>query len=115
MKFETITIEDGETGNPVTFKVAPTPLRVLSTYASTFAAGSTGDPGKLVEAIIECVFAGARRAKQGITLEWLRDNVDAHNQDEIARVFASVNGLAEVPGAEGGATKPGEAQAAGAP
>lgn len=90
MKTAEIVIEDGE-GKVVTFKLAPTPLVHLSEHISKFEAGFEGS--KSIEALIECVFHGAKRAKAAITLEWLLANVDMNNLDIVLKVFMDVNGL----------------------
>ncbi len=108
-----LTIEDGE--KSVTFKVAPTPLAVLGKHAATFAKGTAAPASEAIEAVIECVYAGARRAKSAITLEWLRENVDAAAEDAITAVFLEVNGLKRPEAAAPSPESPsGEAKAAGA-
>jgi hypothetical protein len=104
---------DGST-KTITVKVAPTPLEVLAKHVATFVKGAAADEGELTKAVVECVYAGARRAKQGITLDWLRLNVDAHNKDAVLKVFFDVNGLTPKDGAAAQEQPSGEANAAGA-
>lgn len=110
-KQEKITLTDGE-GKEVTITLAPTPIAVLAKHAATFAKGKAADNIEALEAILECVAASAKRAKQGgATIEWLRENVDSYNMDAVAKAFRDVNGF---PDAKDEGAPSGEAAAAGA-
>lgn len=95
----------------VDFVVAPTPISKLAKARLLFGdlAGRESEEG--VDALIEAVFWGAKRAGSAITLDWLKMNVDAHNILEVQGVFIALN----VP--KGAASEPaaGEAQAAATP
>lgn len=88
----------------VTFKVAPTPMPKLM-RAIRLMNESGAESEAAAEALLEAVFWGARRAKAEITLDWLRENVDAHNFPEVAEKFRELNEL-RARGAEPGEAKP---------
>jgi len=73
----------------ITFKVAPTPLFRLAPLWKFIGADEIGGDG--LRALAEAIFWGARRAGAEITLEWLEQNIDVHNSDEVHRVFAELN------------------------
>lgn len=74
----------------VTFDVAPTPLVKLLKGRQHMASGQGGTP-EAMEALVEAIFWGARRAGSKITLEWLLENVDQHNMAEVLAVFRELN------------------------
>lgn len=85
----------------VTFKLAPTPVGKLARMQKILLAhGPRSEEG--VNAIIEAVFYGARRAGSEITEEWLQTNLDAHSSVKIFEAWRQLNGLVEVAeGAQG--------------
>ena len=106
MKTHQLTIEG------LTFTVAPTPLVYMADPLEVWRTkGARSKEG--LQALVEALFHGIRRAKRldeksgGITLDFLTDNIDGHNADEIFRIFAELNQL--VPKADGGPAT-GEAQ-----
>ena len=80
----------------ITFEVAPTPVAKLTKAQAVFSANAMATEAG-IEAMIEALFWGIKRArgvceKSGaITLEWLKENIDAHNIGEVFKVFADVN------------------------
>ena len=100
----------------VTFDVAPTPVSKMA-KCRLFLAKKEFDTEEAIEALLEAVFYGARRAGSQITLEWLMENVDQHNFPQVMNVFREVN--LPKPDASANGTSPpagvdnaGEAQAA---
>lgn len=107
MKTVTLTL-DG-----VTFKVAPTPMADLAEVSDGIIDAAKGRFSRqTVDAITAAVFAGARRVKSEITLEWLRSNTDVTTFPEVVQAFLEVNGFKKPEPAAEGAGAPGEAPAA---
>jgi len=85
----------------ITFKIAPTPIFKMANAQGAIA--KTGiDSEEGLKALIGAIFWGARRARKeceasgAITLEWLEENIDAHNAKEIFEVFGELNGMKAV-------------------
>lgn len=82
-----------------TFTVAPTPVSKLA-KCRQFIGKRELDTEEAVDALLEALFYGAKRAGAQITLEWLKANVDQHNMVEVFKVFREVNFPPPPPGAE---------------
>ncbi|MEP7312549.1 MAG: hypothetical protein ABI859_08195 [Pseudomonadota bacterium] len=75
----------------ITFPIRATPLAKLVGARAIFAQGM--DTEASVDALSEALYHGIRRAGGDIKLEWLKENIDFHNQDAVFAKFIEVNGL----------------------
>ena len=66
-------------------ELAPTPLARLAKAAAFLQDGAADE--QAVEGLCEAIFWGLRRAKQEVTLDFVVDNVDALNQDDVIAAF----------------------------
>lgn len=87
--------------------LAPTPLARLAKASAFLSGGGTDEAG--VEGLCEAIFWGLRRAKSEVTLDFVIENVDAVNQQEVIEAFLDVNGLKPKEQAAAGEAAAGEA------
>jgi hypothetical protein len=92
----TITIDGRE------FPIKPTPIAKLVKARALFESGTQTEEG--VNALLEALYWGIKRAGGEIELAWLKDNADSTNFDGILATWVAVN---QVKRREAGA--PGEA------